>query len=63
MIEGIQIIEIQDDDEKFSCTRNILEKLPEWFGNKQARGFESLITLTEMWDEENPCLIMLKPLL
>lgn len=25
-------------------------------------GFESLITLTEMWDEENPCLIMLKSL-
>lgn len=23
-------------------------------------GFESLITLTEMWDEENPCLIMIK---
>lgn len=25
-------------------------------------GFESLITLTEMWDGENPCLIMLKSL-
>lgn len=25
-------------------------------------GFEPLITLTEMWDEENPCLIMLKVL-
>ena len=25
-------------------------------------GFESLITLTEMWDDENPCLIMIKPL-
>lgn len=25
-------------------------------------GFESLITLTEMWDEENPCLIMFKSL-
>lgn len=23
-------------------------------------GFEPLITLTEMWDEENPCLIMFK---
>lgn len=159
MVEGIQIIEIQDDDEKSSCTGDILEKLPEWFGNKQARdeyaeevrglpyyaavnnaykhigffsikmhyqhtgeifvcgvlpeyrnngvgralyqvvesqliqrgckyvivktlsdavdfepyartrefyksiGFESLVTLTEMWDEENPCLIMIKPLL
>lgn len=26
-------------------------------------GFESLITLTEMWDEENPCLIMIKILI
>ena len=25
-------------------------------------GFEPLITLTEMWDEENPCLIMIKQL-
>ncbi len=25
-------------------------------------GFESLITLTEMWDAENPCLIMFKSL-
>lgn len=25
-------------------------------------GFEPLVTLTEMWDEENPCLIMLKAL-
>lgn len=26
----------------------------------QKMGFSELITLTEMWDEENPCLIMLK---
>lgn len=26
-------------------------------------GFEPLITLTEMWDDENPCLIMLKTLI
>lgn len=25
-------------------------------------GFEPLITLTEMWDENNPCLIMIKAL-
>ena len=25
-------------------------------------GFEPLITLTEMWDEKNPCLIMIKKL-
>lgn len=25
-------------------------------------GFEPLITLTEMWDEDNPCLIMFKSL-
>ena len=23
-------------------------------------GFKELLTLTEMWDEENPCLIMIK---
>ena len=23
-------------------------------------GFKPLVTLTEMWDDENPCLIMLK---
>jgi len=23
-------------------------------------GFKELITLTEMWDENNPCLIMIK---
>ena len=26
-------------------------------------GFEPLITLTEMWDEKNPCLIMFKSLI
>lgn len=26
-------------------------------------GFEPLITLTEMWDDENPCLIMIKTLI
>ena len=25
-------------------------------------GFSELLTLTEMWDEENPCLIMIKNL-
>lgn len=28
----------------------------------QGMGFEPLVTLREMWDEENPCLIMLKAL-
>lgn len=28
----------------------------------QGMGFEPLVTLREMWDEENPCLIMLKRL-
>jgi len=28
----------------------------------RAMGFEPLVTLREMWDEENPCLIMLKQL-
>lgn len=156
MTDGLQIVRIQDDDKKAFCTRDILTKLPEWFGNEQAVdeyaeyvrefpywaamdsagrcigffsvkihyqhtgdifvcgvlpghhnegigkvlyhaaeqyfirqgckyvivktlsdtvdfkpyaqtrdfyksvGFEPLITLTEMWDEENPCLIMVK---
>lgn len=38
--------------EPYARTRNFYESL----------GFESLITLTEMWDENNPCLIMFKPL-
>lgn len=38
--------------EPYSRTRNFYKSI----------GFESLITLTEMWDEENPCLIMLKAL-
>lgn len=29
----------------------------------KSMGFEQLITLTEMWDEDNPCLIMIKPLI
>lgn len=28
----------------------------------RAMGFEPIITLTEMWDAQNPCLIMMKPL-
>ena len=158
MDNNYRIIKIEDFDRKSSFTRNVLEKLPEWFGNKQALdeyveevrdipywaalsqdnvcigffsvkvhyghtgdifvcgvlpeyqhqgvgqslyhaveaylvqnncryvivktlseiidykpyeqtrkfyesiGFESLITLTEIWDEENPCLIMIKML-
>jgi len=38
--------------EPYDRTRNFYERI----------GFESLITLTEMWDEENPCLIMIKKL-
>lgn len=36
--------------EPYDKTRKFYERI----------GFESLITLTEMWDEENPCLIMIK---
>ena len=38
--------------EPYAKTRKFYEKL----------GFSPLITLTEMWDENNPSLIMLKPL-
>ncbi|HJA92511.1 MAG TPA: GNAT family N-acetyltransferase [Candidatus Eisenbergiella merdipullorum] len=36
----------------YAQTRKFYEKI----------GFSPLITLTEMWDENNPCLIMIKPL-
>lgn len=157
-IKAYQILEIQNQEEKSTYAKNVLESLPEWFGNKEALedyvkgvrdlpfwaamdekgnclgfysarihyghtgdiyvcgvrkdchrmgvggalygeverfflkkgckyamvetlsekanyapyektrlfyesvGFEPLITLTEMWDEENPCLIMVKSL-
>lgn len=158
MKDNYRVAEIKDDEKKSLYTRDVLEKLPEWFGNKQALddyvkkvrylpfwaaldnadnclgffavkihyqhtgeivvcgvhperhhngagtalykategyfiqnnckyvvvktlsdiidyepyartrkfytsvGFENLVTLTEMWDEENPCLIMFKSL-
>lgn len=40
------------DFEPYVRTRNFYKSI----------GFEPLITLTEMWDEANPCLIMLKTL-
>ncbi len=36
MIDDIQIVEIKSGSKKSSYTREVLEKLPEWFGNKQA---------------------------
>ena len=39
-----------DPDENYAKTRAFYKKT----------GFEELITLTEMWDENNPCLIMIK---
>lgn len=158
-LKNIYVVKIEDSKTKSAYTKNVLEKLPEWFGNKQALeqcvleaaklpywaamdqrnicvgflavemhyghtgeifvcgvlpeyqhngigktlfskaeeffiqegckyivvktlsdivecepytrtrkfyesvGFEPLITLTEMWDEENPCLIMFKSLI
>lgn len=38
--------------EPYARTRKFYERV----------GFEPLITLTEMWDEENPCLILIKAL-
>lgn len=40
------------DYEPYARTRKFYESV----------GFVPLITLTEMWDEENPCLLMLKSL-
>jgi ribosomal protein S18 acetylase RimI-like enzyme len=39
-----------DTDENYAKTRKFYKKM----------GFKELITLTEMWDENNPCLIMIK---
>lgn len=36
MTDDTQIVEIGDRSKKALYTREILEKLPEWFGNKQA---------------------------
>jgi ribosomal protein S18 acetylase RimI-like enzyme len=37
-------------DENYGKTKKFYEKI----------GFNELLTLTEMWDEKNPCLIMIK---
>jgi hypothetical protein len=39
-----------NDDKNYEKTRKFYKKM----------GFEELITLMEMWDENNPCLIMIK---
>jgi len=41
------------DDADYAATRKFYESV----------GFVPLITLTEMWDEQNPCLIMIKNLM
>jgi len=48
----------------FGCygAKPLIHKKVKRFNLHQSVGFEPLITLTEMWDEENPCLIMFKPL-
>jgi predicted lactoylglutathione lyase len=40
----------KEADKNYEKTRNFYKKM----------GFEELVTLTEMWDENNPCLIMIK---
>jgi ribosomal protein S18 acetylase RimI-like enzyme len=39
-----------NSDENYAKTRRFYKKM----------GFNELVTLTEMWDENNPCLIMIK---
>jgi len=39
-----------NSDKNYTKTRHFYKKM----------GFDELITLTEMWDENNPCLIMIK---
>ena len=46
----VKTISETNSDENYAKTRAFYKKT----------GFEELITLTEMWDENNPCLIMIK---
>ena len=46
----VKTISDKDPDENYAKTREFYKKM----------GFKELITLTEMWDENNPCLIMIK---
>jgi ribosomal protein S18 acetylase RimI-like enzyme len=46
----VKTLSEKDPDENYGKTRNFYKRM----------GFEELITLTEMWDENNPCLIMIK---
>jgi ribosomal protein S18 acetylase RimI-like enzyme len=50
---------------KYIIVKTLSEKNPDKNYEKTRKfytknGFEELITLTEMWDENNPCLIMIK---
>lgn len=35
-LKNIYVVKIEDGEIKSAYTKNVLEKLPEWFGNKQA---------------------------
>ena len=48
----VKTISDKDPDEYYAKTRAFYKKV----------GFKELVTLTEMWDENNPCLIMIKNL-
>ena len=46
----VKTISDTDTDANYAKTRAFYKKI----------GFKELVTLTEMWDENNPCLIMIK---
>ena len=48
----VKTLSDKSDYEPYARTRRFYESM----------GFEPLVTLTEMWDAQNPCLIMLKTL-
>ena len=76
----MELKEISNPKEKMQISRDILGKLPEWFGIPEARedfihyssdmpffvvyfqskavGFRPLECIPELWDKDNPCLIM-----
>jgi hypothetical protein len=48
----VKTLSEKNPDKNYEKTRKFYTKM----------GFEELITLDEMWDENNPCLIMIKKL-
>lgn len=59
-LNNMSIIEVNDGIKKSIYTKTVLEKLPEWFGNKQALDeYVEKVAVLPYWaafDEENHCI-------